>query len=85
MLGRELANRVDDLGLDSIGGFFGIVGIDLDGFRRKVGVVDRIVNRYGDLKARAVIDWCASNASPHRLKTINRSVRISRDRVWMFT
>lgn len=73
MLGGELAKGVDDMGLDSVGGFFRVIGVGSDGLRRKVGVVNRIVDRYGDLEARAVIDWRAGNASPHRLETINRS------------
>ena len=51
MLGGELAKSINDMRFDGVGSFFRIIGIDGDGLRREVGVVNRIVNRYGDLKA----------------------------------
>ena len=51
VLGRELAKGTNDMRLDGVGGFFGVIGVDVDDLRREVGVVNGIVNRYGDLKA----------------------------------
>ena len=31
MLGGELANGFDDVRLDSVGGFFRVIGVDIDG------------------------------------------------------
>jgi len=73
MLGGELAQGIDDMRLDSVGGFFRVIGEDGDDLRREVGVVNRIMNRYRDLKGRSAVDWRASNASPHGLKMVKRS------------
>jgi len=81
MLGREFAKGLDDLRLDRVGGFFRVIGVGGDDFRREVSVVNRIVNRYGDLKARTIIDRRASNASPHRLKMMHRSAYNVKDHV----
>ena len=73
MFGRKFAKGVDDMRFDSVGGLFRVIGVDGDDLRREVGVVDRIVDRYRDLKARTAVDQRASDASPHGLKTTKRS------------
>ena len=81
MFGGELAKGFDDMRLDSVGGFFRVIGVDGDDLRREIGVVNRIVNRYGDLEGRTAVDRRASNASPHGLKMMKRSAhRFERSR-----
>ena len=71
--------------LDSVRGLFGVIGVDGYGLRREIGVVDGIVDRYGDLKARTAVDRCTSNASPHRLKATMRSAHRAERSRWLLT
>lgn len=82
MVGGKFAKSGNDMLLDGAGGFFRVIGIDRDGLRREVGVVDRIVNRYGDLISRTTVDRRASNASPHRLKMMKRSAHGAERSYW---
>jgi len=83
MFRGELAKGFNDMRFDGVGGLFRIIGEDGDDLRRKVGVVNRIVDRYRDLKARTAVDQCTSDTSPHRLKTMKRSAcRLERSGRW---
>lgn len=67
MLGGELAKHTEDVSLDLLGLFFRIIGRESDERGREIGVVDRIVNGYGDLEAGVVVHHHACDTSPHRL------------------
>lgn len=84
MFGGEFAKGVNDMRFDSVGGLFRVIGEDGDDLRREVGVVNGIVDRYRDLKARTTVDRCASDASPHRLQVMKGSAYMF-ERSWWLT
>lgn len=68
MLGRELAEDIEDVLLDCRSLSLGVVGIVGDGGRGEVGVVDGVVDGNGELVAGVVVDHGACNTSPHGLR-----------------
>ena len=63
----ELAQSVENVLLDLLGLRVGLGRVIGNRAGREVGVVDRIVDRDGDLKAGVVVDHGAGNTGPHGL------------------
>ena len=70
MLSGELAEDVKDMLLDVGCLLLGIIGVVRDNRRRKVGIVDGVVDGEGNLEASVVVDHRSGDTSPHRLMNL---------------
>lgn len=81
VLRRELAEGANNVFLDYLRLGFWLGSVVSDQSRCEVGVVDRIVNGYGDLEACAVVHDRTGDTCPHGLEIETVDVRLERAKV----